>query len=342
MSERARGDHSVVRTKTLLLHSVSAIATIAASNSPALAQVIRTPAGGYTYNVGGGLLFSPAEMSLAGLEEDKMGSGFETDLSDFNPHWGGGGFFSIGKQIDDAWDVRFGATLNKMLDSTGRLNWSGGAGGSGSGSGVSVSGFVEGRTSFGFAAMDFEVGYTPVLTENQSVRLFAGIRGLYFAERSEFSSGFSFSAFGSGGSGSGSSFQANVIGTELMSSTFIGVGPRGGISAAHRFDSTRFGVSGTVAGALLFGRQTTTFTEDVTFSGGSGSGSSFSSSFTVITPKVVVDVEAKGGLDYYLNDNTVLTIGYRAEVLRNVSFESEPGQFKLVHGPFLSLFGALP
>jgi hypothetical protein len=277
-----------------------------------------------------------------------MGSGFETSLDDFNAHLGGNAFFSVGKQINDTWDLRVGGAINKLLDSTGSLTWSGSSVGSGSGSGVSLSGFAEGRSAFSFASLDFEVGYTPVLTENQSLRLFAGIRGLYFTRNSEFSSGFSFSALGSGfgsGLGSGSGFQASILSTQNMRTEFIGAGPRLGVSAAHRFDDSNFGLSGTFASALLFGKQSTMWstTRTSSFSSG-GSGSSFSSSFSssFTTHKVVLDLEAKGGVDYYLNDNTALTIGYRAELLRNVGPYDDMGQNTLVHGPFVSLTGALP
>ena len=328
-----------MRTKSLLLCSASAIATAAAATGPAQAQVLDPGPNGYTYNVGGGLLFSPAEMSLAGLEEDKMGSGYDTDLDDFYDHFGGTAFFSVTKKIDNTWDVGFGKKINKLLDSSGSLTWSG----SGFGSGYYVSGYSQGRTAFGFASMDFEVGYTPVLAENRSVRLFAGIRGLYFTSNSEFSSGFSISGSGFGfGSG-----YVSFAGTDNMTTKFIGAGPRIGISGAHRFEGSKFGLSGTVAGALLFGQQTTTWSGS--FSGyassgiGSGSsfaGSSYSSSFT--TQKLVLDLEAKAGVDYYLDDSTALTIGYRGELLKNVGPYDDHNEHRLVHGPFLSLSGSLP
>jgi hypothetical protein len=308
-----------------------------------VAQVIATPPGGYTYNVGGALLFSRAEQSLAGLEEDKMGSGFDTELDDYDKHFGYNAFFSVGKQIDNNWDVRFGGSINKLLDSTGSLTWSDSFSGplpyAGVGSG-SVSGFSGGREAFGFGALDFEVGYTPVLTETQSVRLFAGVRGLHFGADSEFRSGFSLSFSGAGGAyGSYGFTETNTTKTE-----FFGAGPRIGASAAHRFEGSNFGLSGTIAGALLIGRQTTTFTDASTYSSfstyeGSYSGSdSTTSSFS--TNKMVVDLEAKGGLDYYLDDRTALTIGYKAELLTNIGPYDDHGVKKVVHGPFLSLTGS--
>jgi hypothetical protein len=335
---------------------------VTATNGQAVAQVIATPPGGYTYNVGGGLLFSPAEMSLAGMEEDKMGSGFDTELDDFDKHFGYNAFFSVGKQIDNNWDVRFGGSINKLLDSTGSLTWSSGFSFSGGTPGVDfssysygTSGSNSGREAFGFAALDFEVGYTPVLTETQSVRLFAGIRGLHFLgdsdrafEASTFSSSFSDTVLGIG-----SSFNSfSISATESTKTEFFGAGPRIGVSAAHRFEGTNFGLSGTVAGALLFGRQTTTSTDTFSYSGFSSysipngpsgtysiSGGSSYSDFSSVN-KLVVDLEAKGGLDYYLDDRTALTIGYRAELLKNIGPDDDWEAKKLVHGPFLSLTGS--
>ncbi|MDB5541563.1 MAG: hypothetical protein JWQ89_3290 [Devosia sp.] len=358
-----------MRTKVVLLQSVSAIATLAATNGQALAQVIQPATNGYTFNVGGGLLLSPAEMSLAGLEEDKMGSGFDTDLSDFQDHLGYNAFFSVGKQIDNNWDVRLGGSVNQLLDSTASLSFSGIVSGSG-GSGLSFSsysldanGTYNARSAFGFETMDFEVGYAPVLTDTTSVRLFAGIRGLHFAgERDTHAdiSGFS-SSFYDSGLGSGSGFNNtyfNVTSDSRMKTEFFGAGPRLGVSAAHRFEGTNFGVSGTVAGSVLFGQQTTTWSAASTISGtttyfdssgGSGSGSigdtnssftdslSFSSSYS--TSKMVVDLEAKAGFDYYLDDSSALTIGYRAEKLLNVGPYDDNDEERLVHGPFVSLTG---
>jgi len=362
-----------MRTKAVLLQSVSAIAAAAASTANAYAQVLPLEGNGYFYQVGGGALFSPAEMSLAGLEEDKMGYGFQTELDDFDKHLGYNAFFSVGKQIDNTWDVRFGGSINKLLDSTATLNFSSGffsAGVSGYGyssaTQAGISGSFTERESFGFGALDFEVGYTPILDETNSVRLFAGIRGLAFvrdAERTgtiQFESSFSYSSYSSSFS---SSFSYGSSFNQTLKSTFIGAGPRGGISAAHRFEGTNFGISGTVAGALLLGRQTNEFTfTDTIFSTSSFSstytnyggytysaGSSFSSSFTTYSGsssrtenKMVVDLEAKLGLDFYLTDNSALTIGYRAEKLLNVGIGNDWEDSKLVHGPFVSLTGTLP
>jgi hypothetical protein len=170
-----------------------------------------------------------------------------------------------------------------------------------------------------------------------SIRLFGGVRGLHFSADSE-------STFQTTFSYGGGLFTYGVSFSDTTKTEFFGVGPRIGVAAAHRFEGTNFGLSGTVAGALLFGRQTTTSTETVTFSysnpGSSYSNSSsYSDSFS--TNKTVFDLEAKAGLDYYLNDSTALTIGYQAQKLWNVGPDNDPQDSKLVHGPFLSLTGSI-
>ena len=110
----------------------------------------------------------------------------------------------------------------------------------------------------------------------------------------------------------------------------------------------------------MFGRQT--FNSSQSFSsgffsgysassGGSGSGpagSSISSGGTSAGPssvgsvdKMVFDLQVKGGVDFYLDDKTALTIGYQAEQLFGVGPSEESETNKLVHGPFISLSGAL-
>jgi hypothetical protein len=358
-----------MRTKTILLHSVSAIATMAAAAgvvSQAQAQVLATGDDGYTFSVQGGLLFSPAEQTLAGL--DKMGSGI---FQSGDPSIGYNAAFSVGKQIDENWDVRFGGSINKLLEST--VGSSFGSADSyyspGLGSGFE-SGFysgifeIAGRGDFAFEALDFEVGYSPVLQDDLSVRLFAGIRALHYSSRGgiqfggSFASGSSFSAgFGSGFTSSFSEYGFAYNGA--FETEFFGAGPRVGISAAHRFAGTNWGLSGTVAGAALFGRQTFRATQSYsadsyssyyTSSGGvdsgatsgsysGGSASSFSS--TDSTDKLVFDLQVKGGVDFYLDDKTALTFGYQAEQLFGVGVGEDSETNKLVHGPFISLTGAL-
>lgn len=357
-----------MRTKTILLHSVSAIATAAAAvgvAGQAQAQVLAPGDDGYTFSVQGGLLFSPAEQTLAGL--DKMGSGI---FGSGDSAIGYNAAFSVGKQIDENWDVRFGGSINKLLENTVGVRLSSGDSYYSSGLGGSFeSGFyssffeIQGRADFAFEALDFEVGYTPTLQEDLSIRLFAGIRALHYSSTGAtsfgagFASGFSYSAgFGSGSAGHVSGF--GVAAQLAFDTEFFGVGPRVGVSAAHRFAGTSWGLSGTVAGAALFGRQTYSVTNSFSSgfyssyynSGGTGgpvvSGSSFSgsaSSYTSAgsTDKLVFDLQVKGGVDFYLDDKTALTFGYQAEQLFGVGMGEDSETNKLVHGPFISLSGAL-
>lgn len=357
-----------MRTKTILLHSVSAIATAAAATGgQAQAQVLATGDDGYTFSVQGGLLFSPAEQTLAGL--DKMGSGI---FGSGNDAIGYNAAFSVGKQIDENWDVRFGGSINKLLENTVGFSASSGDSfysaypGGGFESGFFESSFVaEGTADFSFETLDFEVGYTPTLDSNMSVRLFAGIRGLHFSSTGSsqfgvsFSSGFSASA--GYGSGSYSSYSSSGFMYQgAFKTEFFGVGPRVGISAAHRFDGTNWGLSGTLAGAALFGRQTFNYSQSFSSgffsgysasSGGSGSApasGSFNSGSSAPGPssagsvdKMVFDLQAKAGVDFYLDDKTALTFGYQAEQLFNVGPGENSENNKLVHGPFISLSGSL-
>jgi len=67
--------------------------------------------------------------------------------------------------------------------------------------------------------------------------------------------------------------------------------------------------------------------------------------------KTVVDLEASLGVDYYLDDTSTLTVGYRAEDLLNVglvnnnevfgpSGTTSPSANKLVSGPFMKFSGS--
>lgn len=366
-----------MRTKAILLHSVSAAATAAAAAGAvghAQAQVLGGGDDGYTFSVQGGLLFSPAEQTLAGL--DKMGSGIGSGTSSIfgsgDPSVGYNAAFSIGKQIDENWDVRFGGSINRLLENTVGVRFSSGDSFYSAGSGGAFdSGFVsglaifEGTADFAFKALDFEVGYSPVLQDDLSVRLFAGIRALRYSSNGGmqagvmYASGSSYSAgFGSGG---GTSERSSGIMYEgAFDTRFTGVGPRVGLALAHRFAGSNWGLSGTVAGTALFGRQTTEFSASFTSgfyssysttSGGSGSaatsgsiGSGFYSGFSAgqeQVDKTVLNLQIKGGVDFYLNDNTALTFGYQAEKLFGVGIGAESESNKLVHGPFISLTGAL-
>jgi hypothetical protein len=400
-----------VSNKAVLLRSVSAIATAAASTAGgvqhASAQVLTPAPGGYYYSVTGGLMFSPSERYLSEIEDkvgleaqgytssftssytsaggssyssftfmESSGSSFSSGLDDFAGIFGS---VSFGKQIDPNWDIRGtisatnGGTISGYasaynffssytqfsgITSGGSSYW-----GSSWDEGFNVAG-AEGEYKFGFAAADFEVGYTPVLSDTFNVRLFAGIRALAF--KSTFTGqawdvGFYESGYGEQGAfGSSSSYYSSFhIDTfsGSMQTEFVGIGPRIGAQVATRFEGTNFGLSGSVASSVLFGNQKVTSNGEVyhsagwysSFSGeggfGSDSGSSYfsgSASSTAETSKTVLDLQASIGVDYYLNDSTALTVGYQAEKLFEINGDDMGVGTKidtLTHGPFIKLGG---
>jgi hypothetical protein len=354
-----------MRLKTVLMGSVSALATGAVATVPAQAQDQ-----GYVFSVQGGALFGAADpyaQSATDKTGDKTGFGTGIVNSDVPENFGYTGAVTVGKRINSEWDVMFGASVNRLIDAPFSSF------GSGSGSSSFVSGdntttssaYYElesnGVTSFGFETMDFEVGYTPVLTPDFSVRLFAGVHGLHFERSADvgfdyYISGFSETVNNDTNDGAGYTIDAdyNVNGTTR--SEFFGAGPRAGISTAHRFGGSNFGLSGTLAGSAVFGRQTDTFTD-----GGSitGSGSSYTIEDGVDVPgtssalndggmsgssysydKTIFGLEASAGVDYYLDQSSTLTFGYQAKGLYNVGFGDGEGSdseetSRLTHGPFM-------
>jgi hypothetical protein len=406
-----------VNNKAILLRSVSALATAAASTAggmhAAQAQVLTPGANGYYYSVTGGLMFSSSEKYLSEIE-DKVGAqplGYSFGSAGSNVSSGGSsfqsssywshegssyssglsgfkGFFgsaSFGKQLDPNWDVRgtlsivnggstSGYASAHARDTSATFTSSYYFGSSNYNSSYTSSynrAWSSGKHSFGFIAADLEVGYTPVLSDTFSVRLFAGLRALSFKSSFEgaggifnaYSSGYSFSSYnGNGSSHTGSGWYSNS-GSSYFSGLaevkFAGIGPRVGVQAATRFEGTNFGLSGSVASSVLFGKKKVTTTghyqgfsaysyssydSATDISNASGSSSSYFSSGTFSTESnaTVVDLQASAGLDYYLNDNTVLTVGYQAEKLFEVAGDDTGPGTKidtLTHGAFIKLGG---
>lgn len=397
--------------KAILLRSVSAIATAAASTAGGMqhasAQVLTPGPGGYYYSVTGGLMFSPSERYLSEIE-DKVGleaQGYQSSFTSSFTSSGGSSYssftfressgFSFSSGLDDFagffGSVSFGKQIDPNLDIRGTLSVTHGgstegyasafnffssftsfSGNTSSGSAYFGSswdeGFnfaaAEGEYKFGFAAADFEVGYTPVLSDSFQVRLFAGIRALAFkseftGETVEFNA--YVSGFGEQGAfGSSSSFYSSFNFSAFsgsITSEFVGIGPRVGAQMATRFEGTNFGLSGSVATAVLLGQHKVTKTGESfesgfwfsSFSGVGGSGTDGDSSFfsgsgtsTAETNKTVIDVQASVGVDYYLNDSTALTVGYQAEKLFEFSGDDLGPGTKidvLTHGPFVKLGG---
>lgn len=362
--------------KAILLRSVSAIATAAASTAGgqhALAQDLSPGENGYYYSVQGGLMFSSAEEYLSELD-DKVGAGSGSSYnSGFADAVGINGSVSFGKQLDDNWDVRGSASFTKGGGYSGvsraHLEFSGSSyiGDSGAGSSSRIHGDIyseeSGATSWGFGALDFEVGYTPVLNDNFNVRLFAGFRGVSFSSkfdgdirsRLEYHDHYETWASSSWSSGlySGSA-TTEFEGT--VQTKFTGVGPRAGAQFATRFEGTNFGLSGSVATSVLFGKKKETASgfgyansswfDEWDSNNGSGSvggstGGSGAISSSVESNATVLNLEASIGGDYYLDDSTALTIGYRGEKLVEVGGDEVGNKIDvLTHGPFVKLSGS--
>lgn len=401
-----------VNNKAVLLRSVSAIATAAASTAGgmqhATAQSLAPGANGYYYSVSGGLMFSSSEKYLTAID-DKVGvDGVGSDYSSFYSSFYGSegavtsesagswssysssyssglddfaGFFgsvSFGKQLDPNWDIRGTVTGVNGGSTSGYTSASQSWWNSGYfssyyyGSSYTYSsfnrgynrGWADGTYKFGYLSADLEVGYTPVLSDTFNVRLFAGIRAL------SFESSFAGSAGGSGyHSGHYSSYSYDGIGSSYygyhagfssyyFSGTrkvkFDGIGPRIGAQGSTRFEGTDFGLSGSVATSVLFGKKTVSssgyFSAYSWESGYDSNSGPFYSSYSSAgsgstsdsTNTTVLDVQASLGVDYYLNDNTALTVGYQAEKLFEIGGDDlGPGTSvdTLAHGAFIKLSG---
>lgn len=354
-----------MRLKTVLMGSVSALATGAVATVPVQAQDQ-----GYTFSVQGGALLSKADQAFLDKAGDKSGpvSGIgvvETEVSDNFGYTAG---VTVGKRLNSEWDVMFGASANRLIDSTFE---SFGSGSSFSGSssytvGVSgsYSGFAggfefTGVSNFSFETMEFDVGYRPVLDADLNVRLFAGVQALHFERNLEYNGIYGASgesgSFNTSGNGTYQGSEYLIGGRLGVRSEFFGAGPRIGVSASKAFGNG-FGLSGSLAGSAVFGRQTNTATFDVAGEGSSYSGiisggvqetPTSGSSFPGILPvggqvttvdKIVLGVEASAGIDYYLDQSSTLTFGYQAKSLYNVGTSDDldaADSNKLQHGPFL-------
>jgi hypothetical protein len=292
---------------------------------------------------------------------------------------------SFGKQIGNNLDIRGSLSMTGVKASgygyaaSGYSSFHeyGYTSGGSSYSGVSAeSGFsvveAEGTYSRSLLAADFEVGYTPTLGNNLNVRLFAGLRALKFTQKFEgYMSGSSYYASAYYDEvNSGSSWQSGFYASRssfsfegVVEATFTGIGPRVGVQGSTRFEGTNFGLSGSLATSVLFGKQTVKTSGYSQYysqwvsgyesgSGGSSNGSTFSgssfssagsSSYTYSGNKTVLDLQASAGVDYYLNDNTVLTVGYQAEQLLEIAGDDlgpAANIDSLTHGAFVKLSGS--
>jgi hypothetical protein len=236
---------------------------------------------GYTVTLEGGVI------NATGESIDKGGSAGVVNLGN---NYGGEAALSVQKQIDSLWDIRGSIGVVKLAPNSGVFDFNGGS---------SVSGGFTALIDTGFSmeTVDFDAGYTPALDGNFKVRLFAGVRGMHYSDTQD-KTGFS------GGSG-----PFNGI-TVSNSNEFFGVGPHVGIEGSTRFGDSNFGISGSVAGAVIFGQNSNKIDASsggVTLPIGDASAG-----------KTVYDLAGSLGLDYYLTDTSTLTVGYKGEELWNV------------------------
>ncbi len=116
---------------------------------------------------------------------------------------------------------------------------------------------------------------------------------------------------------------------KITSVDFLGFGPRVGVEARQRLAGQKYGWFAGMTAAALRGNYEAEFRgeengmvvvdEDESFSG------------TMYT------LDAELGVDYYVNESSKFTVGYRAEQLWNIipdEFDSD-ARDKLVHGPFV-------
>lgn len=311
-----------MKRKITLMSSVSTVALAAVATAAHAADlsagVVEAPSvpDGFTISVEGGALFG-----VNTVAEDKLGSGLSGGVTDIQDMLGYRGAISVGKQIDDSWDLRVTAAVNQQLTSSSYAS----AGSAGSGFYASID------NSFNYQTMDFEVGYSPALTDKMDVRLFAGLRGLHYSDSVD-KVGYEHAGPNKVGYGADTTAE------------FLGVGPRIGVEGSTRLGDSMFGLSGMVAGSAIFGVSRTDGDVSFTyFSAGSGG------TFTVPTNAVeesgvVYDLEAALGLDLHIDDATTVTLGYRAEALYGVEHPTLYGSggfddTRFSHGPTIKLTG---
>jgi len=340
-------------------------------------------------NSSGSSFYNSGNYSSGGWWSGYGGTYASDDLDDFRGLFGS---VSFGKQLDPNWDIRGtvsvvnGGSVSGYAEAWAGYSsynyWSRSGSGNNAYNGSSWTSsyndaWADGTYKFGYASADFEVGYTPVLGDNLNVRFFAGLRALSFKSSFEGQaggSGFYESSYSQDGPGTGyySSYTSSYYEYYFdgkVKADFTGIGPRIGAQASTRFEGTNFGVSGSVAGSVLFGKQKVTssgyfssynqyysslsaYTSGGTagpvssFSSGSSYNPGTTSSYSAERSKTVLDLQASVGLDYYLNDNTALTVGYQAEKLFEVGSDNgfnstHPGAEidTLTHGAFIKLSG---
>ncbi|MEP7173345.1 MAG: Lpg1974 family pore-forming outer membrane protein [Aestuariivirga sp.] len=297
--------------------AAAAGAAVSVGSMPALADQAGVTEPDWFLSLEGSLLF--ADPAIDKLGSGGPGPGIAFDFNDFDKDLGYRGAAAFGKKFDDNLDWRLGVAYSNFVKNNASLSITG-IPGSGSGSGSLLG---TGEADFSYLTADLELGYNVRPGDDFDLRVFGGLRFLNSRDSQD-----KFGEFESGGSGGTIQFGAD--------SEFIGVGPRAGLDFSSRLGEGNFGFSGMIATAVLYGDLKQKFEAN-----GSGLGSSFSGfSETLHENELLFNLEAAFGADFHLNENAVLTIGYRGEYWNDVRFSDKIGGSgetpdTLSHGPFV-------
>lgn len=245
------------------------------------------------------------------------------------------GAISLSRSIGENRDVRFGLALggnppNVAADKTGYDNGNFGFSGSGLAS-VSVS------NDFDFATMDIDTGRSRA-TAFGTLTTFGGVRGLVATSASDAST----DKIGRDNSSGGAGNYTGSVGLQIESN-FVGLGPRLGLGFESKPFAGRFGVSGEVAGGVVFGeRKDNASVDKVGTSDVNGPVGPIDVPLASRTEKQTVQtLDAKASIDYHFSENTTLSLGYQARQFWNVDLYSDPdnietGKNRLVDGAFIA------
>ena len=177
------------------------------------------------------------------------------------------------------------------------------------------------------------------------MRLFAGLRGLYAEDLAEKMGYFEYRE------------QDGLFFVELdkeVESEFWGIGPRVGTDFRTRLGDSPFGISGSVAGAAIFGSRDVKTTTSLAIGGDLGDIGDLCDSFCGGKGEsceeidverdshsdVVYNLEGNVGLDFHAGEQATFTIGYRAQqwwdIREDQSSDDKLGvdDDLLVHGPY--------
>jgi hypothetical protein len=294
-----------MKFKPVLLGTVS-LASLAAATGIAVSQ--DAGPSGYTLSVEGGGMFGANTVA-----EDKLGSAGSAGEIEIQDNVSYRGSVAIGQRIDESLDWKIALGFTQQVPSSTYVDSSGGP----------SSGYAEMESAFNFQTADLEIGFSPSI-DAANVRLFGGLRGMHFndsADKLGYQSG------GPGGLGLETNYD----------NEFIGAGPRVGVEGSMALGDSNFGLSGLLSASAIYGVQRATL--DATFFSGG-----LSSPYPVPGLEeewgTILDIEAALGVDVYLNDQTTLTVGVRAENISGISGLDGSGgssESRFSYGPTVKL-----